>query len=535
VSRRFGSGGPHIATKSSSDLTGHCFDWRRSNLDNWRAKVGEVAVGTDNQKSDRIQSGIPGMDLLLGGGFLGGRTYLILGSPGCGKTILANQLAFYQCAQGGRSLYVTLLAESHSRMFNNLDSMSFFKREVITESIQYISGYNALEKDGLEGLSKLIGQAVKKNSATMLFIDGLSGINTLSESDDRFKKFLHNLNSVVDLFGCTTFLLSSSEAFIGRPELTMVDGIIGFNFCQNEMITNRQVEIRKLRGSPHLSGKHHYKITGNGLVIFPRVEAILGHSTSTQTDISRQLSFGVTKLDKILNGGVTLGSLTSLLGPGGTGKTLLGLQYLLSGAEKGENGLHVGFYEPPERLRQKAEAAGLNVSQYFKKNILKSMWFPSSEYTLDEIILEIMEEILKSKIQRLFLDGLGGLKASAARPSRIPRCMIALAHELRKHNVTTVFTEETRLSEKKIESPISDLSAVTDNILYLHRAEYKGLLRICLAVMKARDTALPSHIYEFKISKNGLDLGVIFKNVTGLIPTSETTGKRTRRGAGKKR
>src|SRR5262245_48477609 len=104
----------------------------------------------------RVPSGVVGIDAIVRGGFLQGGIYLVVGQPRAGKTILANQICFHHIASGGRAVYMTLLAETHARMFSHLQSLSFFDLGLLGDRLQYFSGYATLEKEGLRGLLDLI-------------------------------------------------------------------------------------------------------------------------------------------------------------------------------------------------------------------------------------------------------------------------------------------------------------------------------------------------------------------------------------------
>src|SRR6185503_14369073 len=107
-------------------------------------------------QTDRIATGVPGLDTLLHGGLVKGGVYMVMGMPGAGKTILANQMCFHHVRQGGRALYVTLLAESHTRMISNMRALGFFEPSRIAESLAYLSAYSVLEEGGLEALLTLV-------------------------------------------------------------------------------------------------------------------------------------------------------------------------------------------------------------------------------------------------------------------------------------------------------------------------------------------------------------------------------------------
>ena len=161
--------------------------------------------------SERRPTGIDGLDRILEGGFLVAGVYIVQGPPGAGKTILANQACFHHAAAGGHAVYVTLLAESHSRMFAHLRRMAFFDESAIPDHVYYIGGYSALEAEGLDALVTLIRGAIQKHKATLLVVDGLISAQESSPTDREFKKFLHEIQTLADLTGCTVLLLTNAQ------------------------------------------------------------------------------------------------------------------------------------------------------------------------------------------------------------------------------------------------------------------------------------------------------------------------------------
>jgi circadian clock protein KaiC len=167
------------------------------------------------QLPGRRPTGIEGLDRILEGGFLASGVYIVQGPPGAGKTILANQACFNHAAAGGRALYVTLLAESHSRLFTHLKRMAFFDESAIPARVYYIGGYSVLEAGGLEALVTLIRGAVQKQKATLLVVDGLVSAQESSPTDREFKKFIHEIQTLADLTECTVLLLTNAERSSG--------------------------------------------------------------------------------------------------------------------------------------------------------------------------------------------------------------------------------------------------------------------------------------------------------------------------------
>ncbi|RYZ44649.1 MAG: Circadian clock protein KaiC, partial [Myxococcaceae bacterium] len=174
----------------------------------------------------RVATGIPGLDTVLCGGLRKGRMYMVLGLPGAGKTILANQVCFHQATQGCRILYLTLLAESHTELVRNLQTLSFFDPACVPGSISYLSAFTTLEQGGLDALAELIRKEIKAHKASLLVLDGLLAAEELAPSRQALKKFIHGLQVVTSLIGCTTLVLTTGGEKGLRAEHTMVDGLI---------------------------------------------------------------------------------------------------------------------------------------------------------------------------------------------------------------------------------------------------------------------------------------------------------------------
>ena len=138
-------------------------------------------------------TGVPGLDVVLQGGFLSGGVYIVQGSPGAGKTILANQICFYHASQGGRALYSTVLAESHDRLLQHIASLRFVDTRVIPESLRYVSAFRELEEQGLAGLINLLRREVLRQQVSLLVLDGWLAVSDGKPSDISLRKFVHEL------------------------------------------------------------------------------------------------------------------------------------------------------------------------------------------------------------------------------------------------------------------------------------------------------------------------------------------------------
>ncbi len=451
----------------------------------------------------RVPSGVTGLDRILGGGFFAGGAYIIHGNPGSGKTIFANQLCFNHIERGGSAVYVTLMTESHSRMLQQVRQMSFFAESAIPARLSYISAFNDLEVDGLKGLMSVLGREMRSRKASMLVLDGLVAAVEAAESAGQLKKFIHEIQSSAVFNDCTVFLLTSGNAQRVNAEHTMVDGLIDLDDRLFDARSERSLHVRKFRGGAALGGRHSYRITSDGLKVFPRIESLADEPQRTVERVagSAVLSTGSAALDGLIDaGGVTANSSTMVLGSSGTGKTTLGLHFL-SCCTPQEPGLHFGFFESPARTLAKGRALGLPLDALERDGSLLFDWHSQGEHLIDELAHRLLETVQRRGVRRLVIDGLCGFFQSAVYPERATRFFSCLANELRGLGVTVLMTVEAR------EVMGTGVSGFVDNEIFLRFAEHGGVAKRLLSIVKMRDSDFNPAVLEVKLTNRGLALG----------------------------
>lgn len=465
---------------------------------------------TENKplQAQRVPTGIPGLDTLLHGGFIQGGVYMVMGMPGAGKTILGNQVCFHHVSTGGRALYVTLLAESHTRMIGNLHAMAFFEPSRIPDSLTYLSAYSVLEEGGLDALLHLIRQEVKTRGASLLILDGLVAAEEIAPTERAFKKFIHGLQVMTGMIGCTTLLLTTGGGKGLKAEHTMVDGLLVLREHTFGVRAVRELTIRKFRGSAHFRGKHSFDITGDGIVIHPRLESLVGSGSNLDEPTQGRRAFGIPGLDAMLHGGIFQGSSTMLLGSSGSGKTVLGLHFLAEGARRGERGHYFAFYDSPRRVRDQAASVGLDLDPLLAQGQLELSFRPPTESHLDALGTQLISLIREREVRRLFMDGFDALGKVAVHPSRVTRFMAALVNECRARGVSLLFSVETEsLFGLELKLPVRGVSMLCENLLFLRCAELRAELRRFITVLKLRTSGHDPSLRELIISNHGLEVG----------------------------
>jgi len=464
--------------------------------------------GSPAPKLPRLSSGIAGVDEILLGGFVQNGLYIIQGPPGAGKTIFGNQLCYTNVAAGGRAIYVTLLSEQHERMLGNLAQLSFFDPGAIARDLIYLSAFQLLERDGLPGLLTLLRREIVSFRANVLVLDGLLTSEAHPVTRLELKKFIHELQMLAGACDCTMFLLTSSRGSLVSAEHTMVDGMIEMGDSSTSWRTERHLSVRKFRGSDFISGCHAMRITTDGIVAWPRTESlpqVLEPVTRRAGD--QRVPTCIEGLDAMLGGGLPRSSSTLIMGPTGTGKTVMGLRFL-SGCTREAPGLMLGFSETPAQILVRAEGVAPGLPALVEQGVVGIQWQGPSEDLIDRVGAKLIEEIRRRGVRRLLIDGLLGFQDMTVQPDRMPNFYRALTNLLRGLDVTILCTMEVpELIGPIMRPPVGRLTPLAENLILLRYVEHEAVLKRLLSVMKVRDSAFDHRLRDYIIHSGGICLG----------------------------
>lgn len=457
----------------------------------------------------RLESGVAGLDAVLGGGFLIGGSYLLAGGPGTGKTVVANQVCFFQARRGESCVYITVLAESHSRMIANLESMSFFEPALLDARIAYMSGAHVLRENGLDGLFGLIHDELRRREPVLLVLDGLTmGAKVSGESESDLSRFFNRLGALLEYCNCTAIVCVLSEPGLTAPAYALADGLLELGQRRAGRAAVRELVVRKLRGSLGLAGVHPLGITENGVEVYPRIEARAGARSVSQSAAAGRCSFGIEKLDEMLLGGVPEGSVTALLGTSGVGKTLLGLHFLAHAAESGRPALYFGCLESPERLVDAGEGIGLPLRRLTAANALTVVWQKPFENLFDAVVARLLEHAGESGARQVYIDGIDLLMRSDGSSGDVENVLAATIGELRALGATTLLSFESHLPRANSGPDIDYIgSPLVDNALVLRYMQRDARLRRTLWIAKVRGSGFDSTIRELRVTSSGIRIG----------------------------
>jgi len=353
-------------------------------------------------KDSRISTGISGLDEILNGGFLPQSSLLIVGGPGTGKTILSLQFMHESTKRKASCLYITF-AEPEEAIRRNVAGFGWDLSSVVFEDFtKQINGPGPSEEYSVfppsevekEPVWQRLYRAIDEHKPDRLVIDSATFLRYLSTDDYQFRKNIQRLVNHLSMKKCLSLLLFEPAELERENALALaVDGVITLhNEISRGLVTEiRTVEVNKLRGSSFLSGRHPFRITADGVTIWPhRVERLKKYSYERTF-----LSSGISELDDLLMGGIPAGTCTLISGPAGVGKSTLGARYLSVAASKGIKAVLYTFEEGLASILERSRSIGMDLDSLLENGSLIVREVNPLELYPDELLETLRSDILK--------------------------------------------------------------------------------------------------------------------------------------------
>jgi circadian clock protein KaiC len=482
-------------------------------------------VSSNRPVLERLTTGSAAFDRILGGGLPVRSLNVIAGEPGAGKTLFALQMLFALARQGRKGLYFTTLSEPSLKLVQYMQQFSFFDQSLIERGIVFADLGSVIRRKGAEAtLSEITGR-VEREEPAVVVIDSFKAVRDILGDAAALRTFVYDLAVHTAGWGAASLLVGEyTEAETASDaEFTIADGIIRFTNSRHELTAVREVEVLKLRGADYVTGGHFYEIGPDGLAFFPRVrspDSIAAESAGTAgrpVSTPERASTGVAGLDAMLGGGLPRASTTVVQGGTGTGKTLLGLQFLLEGARHGEAGIHFTLEETPDQLRQIAHGLGWDLPAFEERGLLTLSYTSPVELSPDRFLDRARQEVEKLGARRAVLDSLTSMALGVPSDRRFKELVYAVAKHFRAHGVTLDINMEVADLLGSAQLSGHGVSFAADNVIQLKYVEIEGRLERGLSVLKARGVRHATDVRRLSVERDGVQVGSPFEGLRGVL------------------
>ena len=472
----------------------------------------------------RLTTGSAAFDRILGGGLPLRSANVIAGAPGTGKTLFSLQMLFALARQGKRGLYFTTLSEPSLKLLQYMQQFSFFEESLLERSIVFADLGSVIRK-GAEATLAEISSRVEREQVEVVVIDSFKAVRDILGDPVVLRTFVYDLAVHISSWGATSLLVGEyTEAEVtSYPEFAIADGIIRFSNSRHELTAVREVEVLKLRGADYVTGGHFYEINSDGLAFFPRVRgpsyaasaspAHPGDRVRTQ----ERASTGVLGLDAMLEGGLPRASTTIVQGGTGTGKTLLGLHFLLEGARQGEAGIQFMLEETPEQLRGFARGLGWDLASLEERGLLTLSYISPVELSTDRFLDRARQEVERCGARRAVLDSLTSLSLGVPSERRFKELVYAVAKHFHAAGVTLNMNMEVPDLLGSAQLSGHGVSFAADNVIQLKFVEIEGRLERGLSVLKARGVRHATNVRRLSVERDGVQVGSPFEGLRGVL------------------
>ncbi len=450
----------------------------------------------------RLRSGHEPLDEVLGGGLPGNGISIIMGLPGTGKTIIAQQYTFRNARKERPAVYFSTLSEPLEKILRFGQALSFFDTSAVGTSVFYEDLGLVVGRDGLAGVAGHVAAVLKQRRPGLVVIDSFKALRVLAAGDAEFRQFLHQLAGRLSAFPVASLWVGEYEpAEIARsPEFAVADAIVELATVPLGQREKRFLTVRKLRGSGFRSGRHGYRLTSAGLHLFPRLADIPAAGSYPLDD--HRIPSGIPGLDPLLGGGLWQGGSTMVAGPSGSGKTVMGLHFIFGGARHGEPGVIATLQENPAQLQRMLRGLGWPTAH----PAVEVMYCSPVDIYIDEWVYELLETVQRTAARRVMLDSLLDLRMAAADETRFQEFMYSLAQRFSRQGITLLTTYEMPgFATAPSPSGIA-LSHLSDNVIMIDYHRDQGTLKRSLTIVKTRASSHTADMREFRIGPDGIAL-----------------------------
>jgi circadian clock protein KaiC len=485
-----------------------------------------MSIPESSTKTQAISTGVGGFDRILDGGYASHRVHLIEGQPGTGKTTLALQFLLDGVSKGERCLYITLseskdelrqVAETHGWNLDRIEIFELVPAELSLDPKQQQTVVYASDLE-LGETTKMTFDEIKRVAPARVVFDSLSEIRLLAQNPLRYRRQVIALKHFLAQEGCTGLFLDDLTDQADDLNLhSLVHGVIRLEHNALQYgAERRRLRIFKMRGRSFRGGFHDFVIRKGGIVLFPRL--IASEHVDGSPPAAPILS-GIKELDQLLGSGLDRGTSTLLMGPSGSGKSSIAMQFVMAALGRGERALFVTFDETKAILMKRAAGMGWHLDQPITSGQLVLEQVDPAELSPGELTGMVRRRVEADNVRVVVLDSLSGYQN--AMPAE--QFMLLLMHEmltyLNHRAVVTILTLAQHGLVGSMQSSV-DLTYLSDTVLLLRFFEAAGKIRRAISVLKKRTGRHEDEIREYRLDNRGIQVGPPLVEFQGVLSGS---------------
>jgi circadian clock protein KaiC len=468
--------------------------------------------------------GIPGLDDVLGGGLARGHVFLLEGEPGAGKTTIGLQFLLTGAAAGEKCLYITL-SETAAELRDGASSHGWTLGDGI-KICEVLPPDTLLDTDNHQSLlytsdlelgetTQEIFDAVEREAPDRVVLDSLSEIRLLAQSSLRYRRQVLSIKHYFARRGTTLVMLDDLSSEPNDKSVhSLAHGVIRIEeLAPIYGAERRRLRVIKYRGQKYRGGYHDCTISTGGVQVFPRLIA-----AEHRSNLRRQrLSTGIAPLDRLLGGGLESGSSTLILGPAGTGKSLISILFAIAAINRGEKAAMFVFDEELGLLFDRMHSLQIDLRAHQQRGSLLIEQIDAAELSPGEFAHRAQHLVDHRQVSTVVIDSLNGYQSAMPDENSLLLHIHELLQFLNRHNATTFLTvAQHGLVGGDMRSPV-DITYLADTVVMLRYFEAMGRVRRAISVVKKRAGHHETTIREYQIGPSGLSVAEPLTNFHGVL------------------
>jgi circadian clock protein KaiC len=492
----------------------------------------EEAMKTQEQADEvRLSTGIVGLDEVLHGGLLPGRTYLVRGGPGTGKTMLGLHFLTAGARRGERTLFITVEESTEqirkdARVLGfDLEGVHFVDLTPGSEFFAKVQSYDIFSPAEVERepTAQMIVREIESLRPDRVFLEAMTQLRYLSPDTFQYHKQVLSLLRFLEERGATVLFTSEGSDVTTDEHLQFLsDGVMHIESTPRQ----RAIAVTKLRGSDFEPGSHALRLTDHGMEVYPALVPDR-HGRPFAADL---MGSGVRGLDEQLHGGLERGTVTVITGPSGVGKTTLGLSFVKEAAARGERSCVCLIEESVETMQRRCEGVGIPVRSMLERGTLAAMQIEPLRYSPDELAHRVRIEVEQKGASIVMLDSIAGYRMCVQGDAQNLH-LHALSAYLRNMGVTVLLVNESETITGNFAATEAGISHLADNVVFLRYLELRGRLERAVGVLKKRMSAFESTLREFEIGTFGVSVGRPLTELRGILTGTPEVAKGSSNGS----